>query len=70
VAFATVAPWTIRNYAVHGDIVIEIDGQKIENNEDLVSYLDQNARIGEKVGLLFMRGKKEYGTTVVLQELK
>jgi len=55
---------------IFGDVIISADDQPINNNEDLVDYLDRNKGIGDKVNLRFLRDKKEYGTTVILQELK
>jgi len=54
----------------YGDVIIAIDDQPVENNEDLVEYLDKNKIVGDKINLRFMRDKKEFGTTVVLQELR
>ena len=54
---------------VYGDLIIAVDKKNIESNEDIVAYLDTKSA-GEKVNLRFMRGAKEYGTTVILQELK
>jgi len=51
-----------------GDIIISIDGQKITSSEDLIEYLDKKSK-GDKVEIRFLRDKKEYGTTAVLQEL-
>ncbi len=55
---------------IYGDAIIQADDQPIRNNEDLVEYVDKNKNVGDKVNLRFMRNKKEFGTTVVLQELK
>ncbi len=54
---------------VYGDIIISIDDQLVKDNDDLVGILD-NKNIGDKVNIKFLRGKKEYGTTAVLQELE
>lgn len=55
---------------INGDVIIAMDGQSIKSSEDLIELLDKNKNIGDKVSLRFMRGKKEFGTTVVLQELR
>jgi len=52
-----------------GDLIISIDGRRIEKNEDLMEYLDLNKKVGDRVNLRFIRNKKEYGTTVTLEEL-
>lgn len=52
-----------------GDIIISVDDNDVKNNEDLMEYLDSNKVVGDKVDLRFLRDKKEYGTTAVLQEL-
>jgi len=54
---------------VYGDVIIAIDGKKVGHNEDLVDLLEAK-QIGERVDVRFLRGKKEYGTTVILQELR
>jgi S1-C subfamily serine protease len=54
---------------VIGDIIIAVDDQKVENNDGLVDYVDTNKKIGDKINVRFIRDQKEYGTTVILQEL-
>lgn len=54
---------------IYGDVIVVVDKQPIESNEDLVTYLETKNE-GEKINLKFMRGTKEYGTTVILQEIR
>jgi S1-C subfamily serine protease len=54
---------------VIGDVIIAVDDQKVENNDGLVDYVDTNKKIGDKINVRFIRDQKEYGTTVILQEL-
>jgi S1-C subfamily serine protease len=53
-----------------GDIIISVDGHPVKNNDELVDYVDGNKNIGDKIDLRFVRDKKEYGTSAVLQELE
>ena len=55
---------------IFGDIIISADDQPIKNSDDLIEYLDTHKKIGDKVNLKFLRDQKEYGTTVILQELE
>ena len=52
----------------YGDIIISADNTKIENNDDLIAFLETKDE-GNKIDLRFIRQGKEYGTTVVLQKL-
>ncbi|MBU0468217.1 MAG: PDZ domain-containing protein [Candidatus Omnitrophica bacterium] len=52
-----------------GDIIIAVDEQQIENNEDLIDYLDSKKNVCDKVDIRFIRDNKEYGTTAVLQDI-
>lgn len=54
----------------YGDIIISVDNNNINDGEDLIEYLDANKGIGDKVNLKFIRGEKEFGTTVVLEEIE
>jgi S1-C subfamily serine protease len=53
---------------VYGDIILELDDQRIKNNDDLVQYFE-NKKVGDRVEIKFLRGRKEFGTTAILQEL-
>ena len=62
---------TRRDYfgeVIYGDIIVSVDDNAITNNEELVLFFEKKKE-GEKVNIKFMRGRKEYGTTVILQEL-
>ncbi len=64
---------TQRNSAgriILGDVIIRADKQRINNNEDLIDYIDGNKKVGDEVNLRFMRGKKEFGTTIILQKIR
>jgi S1-C subfamily serine protease len=63
---------TRRNFMgeiILGDVIVSVDGTPVESNEDLIDYLDRNKTKDDKVDLRFIRDGKEYGTTVILQEL-
>lgn len=53
---------------IYGDVIVSVDDRPIKNNEDLLAYFDTKKE-GDRVDIKFLRGKKEYGTTAVLQEL-
>lgn len=59
-----------RGQTVYGDIIMSVDGRPVKKNDDLIEYLDQYKKVGEPVELRFIRGGREYGTTVVLEELR
>lgn len=59
-----------RGQIVYGDIIISVDDQPVRQTDDLVDYLDQFKNVGDQVDLRFLRGGKEYGTMVVLEELR
>jgi S1-C subfamily serine protease len=59
-----------RGRAVYGDIIISVDGRKVEKIDDLVNYLDQSKNVGDRVEIRFLRDGIEYGTVVTLEELK
>lgn len=53
---------------VYGDIIISLNDRSVKDNDELVGYFDDK-NVGDKVNIKFLRGNKEYGTSVVLQEL-
>lgn len=53
---------------LYGDIVIGLDDELIENNDDLIDFFDDK-KVGDEIEIKFLRGRKEYGTVAVLQEL-
>lgn len=53
----------------YGDVIISVDSEPVENNEDLVEYVEKNKTVGDKINIRFLRKNKEFGTTVTLQEL-
>ena len=52
-----------------GDLIVAIDGQKIEDQQDL-SRLMNSHRAGDSVKLTFYRGKKKMDVTVTLGETR
>lgn len=52
-----------------GDIIVKIDQTPIKNNEDLLRALESKQE-GQRVDVTFIRDGREFGTTVVLQELQ
>ncbi len=46
-----------------------MDDAKIENNEDLIEYIEKNKSAGDRTKLKFIRKDKEYETTTVLKDL-
>jgi len=51
-----------------GDEIIEVDGQKIRNQQMLVDLLKPK-QLGEKVTIQFIRNKKEQEVTITLKEI-
>jgi S1-C subfamily serine protease len=49
-----------------GDIVIALDGQRITNNDDLASYLEEHTLPGDTLILTVMRGSEQVDVSVVL----
>jgi len=50
-----------------GDIIVEVDGTKVASLANLYEALEDN-KPGEKVNVVYMRGKKRHETSVVLSE--
>lgn len=55
--------------SVGGDVVLGVDGQKVENMRGLVGYLDDQKRVGETVKLEILRDGLHITITAVLGEL-
>jgi S1-C subfamily serine protease len=51
-----------------GDLIVSIDGQKIENNEDLVSIVEENHNAGNKIAIEYIRDEKKRTELIELQE--
>lgn len=51
-----------------GDIVVEVDGKKIDDNEIVLATYVNKKKIGEEVKLTVWRDKKEISITVVLEK--
>ncbi|MHC1785088.1 MAG: trypsin-like peptidase domain-containing protein [Anaerolineaceae bacterium] len=52
---------------IGGDVIIQMDNQKIYRFEDLVSYLARDTRVGQTVTLTILRDKKEMKIDVKLE---
>jgi len=51
-----------------GDLIVGIDGQKVENNDKLVAYLDDHKRIGQTVELEILRQDQRLKLSATLGE--
>ena len=49
-----------------GDIIVAMDGQRIRNNDDLASYLEEHTLPGDNITLTVVRGKSQLDVTVIL----
>lgn len=54
---------------VGGDLIVEVDGQKIEHLNDLIAYLEDHKRVGETVELGILRDGQRVKVRVTLGEL-
>ena len=52
---------------VGGDVIIAIDGQSTKEMDDLISYLDNNGSVGQKVSLSILRDGKSMDIEVTLE---
>lgn len=52
-----------------GDLIVSMDGYKIENNDDLISIAEDNHKSGDKVIIEFIRDEVKRSQTVQLQEI-
>lgn len=50
----------------NGDIVVAVNGQAVRSGDELVSYLEQQASVGETVTLTVMRAGNEQSVAVIL----
>jgi 2-alkenal reductase len=53
-------------FRVGGDVITAIDGQAIDNFEDLVAFLARNTEVGQQVTLSFLRDGETETVTLVL----
>jgi S1-C subfamily serine protease len=51
-----------------GDIVTKIDGQPVKSMDDVISHLEENKKVGDKVILGINREGKNADVTVTLEE--
>ena len=58
-----------RRILAGGDIIVAINGQPIENHEDLTVYLETETQVGQVVELTIMRGDQEMTIEVELGEV-
>jgi S1-C subfamily serine protease len=54
---------------VGGDVVTAIDGHAVNTFEDMVSYLYENAKVGQTVTLTVMHGSQEKTVDITLGSL-
>jgi S1-C subfamily serine protease len=61
----------VRNYmfAIGGDIILALDGQKIASVDDLTAFLDENKKAGEDVRVDVLRDGKPMSVVARLAEL-
>jgi S1-C subfamily serine protease len=52
---------------VGGDVIVAIDGQPVQEFDDLLSYLARNTEAGQKVTLTILRDRKEMAVDVTLE---
>ncbi len=53
---------------VGGDLVVEVDGRRIEKMHDLIAYLEDHKRVGDTVELEILRNARRFKVTVTLGE--
>lgn len=58
-----------RRILAGGDIIVAINGQPIENHEDLTVYLETETQVGQVVELTILRGDREMTIEVELSEV-
>lgn len=54
---------------VGGDLIVEVDGRKIQSLDSLIAYLEDNKKVGETVELGILRDGQRLKVTVTLGEL-
>ena len=54
---------------VGGDLIVEVDGRKIQSLDGLIAYLEDNKKVGETVELGILRDGQRLKVTVTLGEL-
>jgi S1-C subfamily serine protease len=52
---------------VGGDVIIAINGQAINSMDELIAYLGDNTKVGEKVSITVLRNGQENAVDVTLQ---
>ncbi len=55
-----------QNLSVGGDVIIAVNGQPVNNFEDLLAYLSRNTKVGDQIQLTVLRDGKEMNLTVTL----
>jgi S1-C subfamily serine protease len=51
-----------------GDIVTKVDGQPVKTMDDVISYLDENKKVGDNIILTLNREGKTSDVTITLEE--
>lgn len=54
---------------IYGDIITMLDGQPINNNEDLIEYIEKTKKDGDRVEIKYLRNTKIFSTTATLKDL-
>ena len=59
----------IGNYKIPmgGDIIVQLDNEKISTPEELTQYLEANKEVGDNVKVKFVRENKSYVVNIKLQ---
>jgi S1-C subfamily serine protease len=52
-----------------GDVIFEVDGRPVRNNDDLTALFETRYRVGDTVTIRFRRGEKVLEAAVPLQEI-
>ncbi|MEE8424986.1 MAG: PDZ domain-containing protein, partial [Elusimicrobiota bacterium] len=61
--------WSRYGRLVLGDVIVAIDGKKVESNDDLFKLLDER-EVGERITLSVERDGRTREVPLTLQELK
>ncbi len=54
---------------VGGDIIVALDGQDVENIDQLIRYVETKKRVGDVVTVTVIRGSETVNIDVLLGEL-
>jgi len=51
-----------------GDLIVSLDGKKVEGNEDLIAIVEESHQVGDKVVIDYVRDERKRSVTVELKE--